>query len=142
MLSPGITWGWPAITPGEAEEAARAYQRALQYDRDLTEAHYNLGCLWLEQNKLEGARLELMACTLRRASWVEGQSQTGRRPIAVARPERRGKEFQRGLAAESAERGGPERAGAGSGAARAPRRCGGLFCQRPQGPAAVWSRPC
>jgi Flp pilus assembly protein TadD len=75
-----IAWDYLGLAchyTGQAEEAERAYQRALQYDRDLTEAHYNLGCLWLEQNKLEGARLELMACTLRRANWVEGQLKLG-----------------------------------------------------------------
>jgi len=75
-----IAWDYLGLAchyTGQAEEAERAYERALQYDRDLTEAHYNLGCLWLEQNKLEGARLELMACTLRRANWVEGQLKLG-----------------------------------------------------------------
>ena len=40
-------------------EAEKAYQRALALNHDLTEAHYNLGCLWLEQNKPEAARTEL-----------------------------------------------------------------------------------
>jgi len=75
-----IAWDYLGLAchyAGEAEEAVKAYQRALQYDRDLTEAHYNLGCLWLEQNQLEGARLELMKCTLRRPNWVEGQLKLG-----------------------------------------------------------------
>src|SRR5258708_5210304 len=38
---------------GQTIEAEKAYHRALLYDPDLSEAHYNLGCLWLEQNKLE-----------------------------------------------------------------------------------------
>jgi len=33
--------------------------------------------LWLEQNKLEGARLELLACTLRLPNWVEAQLKLG-----------------------------------------------------------------
>ena len=75
-----IAWDYLGLAchyTGQGEEAERAYQRALQCDRDLTEAHYNLGCLWLEQNKLEGARLELIACTLRRANWTEGQLKLG-----------------------------------------------------------------
>jgi tetratricopeptide (TPR) repeat protein len=76
-----IAWDYLGLAchyTGQAEEAERAYQRALQYDRDLTEAHYNLGCLWLEQNKLEGAKSELMKCTLlRRANWFEGQLKLG-----------------------------------------------------------------
>jgi tetratricopeptide (TPR) repeat protein len=75
-----IAWDYLGLAchyTGQTAEAERAYQRALQYDRDLTEAHYNLGCLWLEQNKLEGAKRELMACTLRRDNWVEGQLKLG-----------------------------------------------------------------
>ncbi len=62
---------------GEAAEAEKAYQRALALDHDLTEAHYNLGCLWLAQNKPDSARTELMAFTLRRANSAEGLLQLG-----------------------------------------------------------------
>jgi tetratricopeptide (TPR) repeat protein len=65
---------------GQAAEAERAYQRALGLDRDLTEAHYNLGCLWLEQKrpeKLEGAKMELTAFILRRGNSVEGLLKLG-----------------------------------------------------------------
>jgi Flp pilus assembly protein TadD len=75
-----IAWDYLGLAchyTGRAEEAERAYRRAFQCDRDLTEAHYNLGCLWLEQNKLEGAKLELMACTGLRANWVEGLVKLG-----------------------------------------------------------------
>jgi tetratricopeptide (TPR) repeat protein len=57
---------------GQAVEAEKAYQRALALNHDLTEAHYNLGCLWLEQNKPEAARTEFIAFTLRRGNAVEG----------------------------------------------------------------------
>src|ERR1051325_6152603 len=36
---------------GEPVEAEKAYQRALLIDHDLTEAHFNLGCLYLEQSR-------------------------------------------------------------------------------------------
>ena len=62
---------------GQYEEAAAAYQRALDLDRDLTEAHYNLGCLWLEQNKPDEAVSEFTAYTLRRGSTPEGWLQLG-----------------------------------------------------------------
>src|SRR6266850_1408276 len=62
---------------GETAEAEKAYQRALALDHDLTEAHYNLGCLWLAQNKPDAARTELMAFTLRRANSAEGLLQLG-----------------------------------------------------------------
>ncbi len=57
---------------GQAADAQKAYQRALALNRDLTEAHYNLGCLWLGQSKLDSAKTELTAYTLRRANSLEG----------------------------------------------------------------------
>jgi tetratricopeptide (TPR) repeat protein len=62
---------------GQAEDAAKAYQRALELDRDLTEAHYNLGCLWLDQNKPEDAVNEFTAYTLRRPDAPEGWLKLG-----------------------------------------------------------------
>src|SRR5882724_4470474 len=50
---------------GQPDDAAAAYKRALTLDRDLTEAHYNLGCLWLEQNKFDSAKTEFTAYMLR-----------------------------------------------------------------------------
>lgn len=46
-------------------EAANAYQRALELDRDYSEARLNLGTLWLEQNRPEDAKTEFTAYTLR-----------------------------------------------------------------------------
>src|SRR5271154_632620 len=65
---------------GQPVDAAAAYQRALVLDRDLVEAHYNLGCLWLEQNKPDAAKTEFTAYTLRRnnepAGWLKlGEAQ-------------------------------------------------------------------
>jgi tetratricopeptide (TPR) repeat protein len=57
---------------GKGDEAVRAYQRALSLNHDLSEAHFNLGCLWLEQNKLDAARTEFTTFTLRRGNSVEG----------------------------------------------------------------------
>ncbi|MGD0259426.1 MAG: tetratricopeptide repeat protein [Verrucomicrobiota bacterium] len=57
---------------GEMAEAERAYQRALALNHDLGEVRFNLGCLWLAQNKLEPAKAEFTACTLRRPNAVEG----------------------------------------------------------------------
>ncbi len=60
---------------GESEDAATAYQTALKLDRDLVEAHFNLGSLALEQNKPDAARTEFTAYTLRRpndtAGWLK-----------------------------------------------------------------------
>jgi tetratricopeptide (TPR) repeat protein len=62
---------------GQPAEAAAAYQRALAHDRDLMEAHYNLGCLWLEQNKPDAAASEFVAYTLRRSKAPEGWLKLG-----------------------------------------------------------------
>lgn len=60
---------------GQPDDAANAYKQALEYNRDLMEAHFNLGCLWLEQNKPADAKTEFSACTLRRpnepAAWLK-----------------------------------------------------------------------
>ena len=62
---------------GQPTNAAAAYQCALARDRDLMEAHYNLGCLWLEQNKPDSAEGEFTAYTLRRPKAPEGWLKLG-----------------------------------------------------------------
>ena len=62
---------------GHPADAALAYQRALTLDRDLVAAHYNLGCLWLEQNKPDVARTEFTAYVLRRSKEPEGWTKLG-----------------------------------------------------------------
>jgi len=57
---------------GNSVDAEKAYQQALLLDHDLSEAHYNLGCLYLEQNRTNAARNELTAFSLRRGSSAEG----------------------------------------------------------------------
>ncbi len=62
---------------GQPADAALAYQNALKFDRDLVEAHYNLGCLRLEQNQPDAARAEFTAYTLRRNNTPEGWLKLG-----------------------------------------------------------------
>ena len=62
---------------GQASNAIPAYQQALRLDHDLTEAHFNLGCLWLEENKLDQAKIEFNAVTLRRANYIDGWLKLG-----------------------------------------------------------------
>src|SRR6516164_384140 len=63
---------------GQSGEAERAYLRALSLNHDLTEVHYNLGCLWLLQsNRLEQARSELTTYTLRNPNAAEGWVKLG-----------------------------------------------------------------
>jgi len=72
----GLSWHYA----GRVEQAEQAYKRALALNRDLTEAHYNLACLWLAQNKpekTEAAKTELLAYTLRRGNSAEGLLKLG-----------------------------------------------------------------
>jgi lipoprotein NlpI len=62
---------------GQFTDAAGAYQKALELDRDLVEAHYNLGCLWMEENKFADAKTEFTAYTLRRSNTPEGWLKLG-----------------------------------------------------------------
>jgi len=48
---------------GQPAEAVKAYRQALDLNRDLLEAHFNLGCLWLEQNKPGEAKAEFTTLT-------------------------------------------------------------------------------
>src|SRR5258708_8798527 len=58
-------------------DAEKAYERAIKLDNDLSEARYNLGCLFLSQGKLDAARQELTAFTLRRCNYAAGLLQFG-----------------------------------------------------------------
>jgi tetratricopeptide (TPR) repeat protein len=75
---------------GQPAEAERAYLRALALDHDLTEVHYNLGCLLLSQsNKLDQAKAELTTYTLRRPNssqgWLKlGETQLRSRELTAA----------------------------------------------------------
>ncbi|HWH71898.1 MAG TPA: tetratricopeptide repeat protein [Candidatus Sulfotelmatobacter sp.] len=71
----GLAWNYLGLAchyGGQPVEAEKAYQKALAMDHDLVEVHYNLGCLWLDQSKLEGAKTELTTFTLRQDKSVEG----------------------------------------------------------------------
>jgi Flp pilus assembly protein TadD len=62
---------------GEWTNAAHAYSQALRFDRDLLDARFNLGCLWVEQERWEQARSEFTAYTLGRPNDVEGWLKLG-----------------------------------------------------------------
>lgn len=57
---------------GQAVDAANAYNRALELDRELLEARLNLGMLYLEQNQAEPAKAQFTAYTLRRPNDPNG----------------------------------------------------------------------
>lgn len=62
---------------GQPADAANAYLRALNLDRDLLEARLNLGILHLEQNQPDAAKTELTAYTLRRPNDPNGWLKLG-----------------------------------------------------------------
>jgi len=62
---------------GQPADAAAAYGRALTLNRDMMEAHYNLGCLWLEQNKPDAAKAEFTTYTMRRPNQLDGWLKLG-----------------------------------------------------------------
>ena len=73
-----VAWNYYGVAlqrAGQPDEAAAAYSTALRLNRDLMEARFNLGMLWLEQAKPDAAKAEFMAYTLRRpndaAGWLK-----------------------------------------------------------------------
>src|SRR5258708_6597202 len=62
---------------GQPANAVEAYQKALRWDHDLVIAHYNLGCLLLEQNKAESAPTELTASGLHHGHSLDGWLKLG-----------------------------------------------------------------
>jgi Flp pilus assembly protein TadD len=62
---------------GQPAEAEKAYSRALTLDRDLTEAHYNLGCLMFDRGNYDGAKSHLTAYTMRRGGSADALTKLG-----------------------------------------------------------------
>jgi Flp pilus assembly protein TadD len=62
---------------GQFAEAEKTYRRALLINHDLSEAHYNLGCLYLDQKKNDVAKTEFIAYTLRRANSLDALLKLG-----------------------------------------------------------------
>jgi tetratricopeptide (TPR) repeat protein len=75
---------------GQPNDAADAYKKAMALDQNLVEVHYNLGCLWLEQNRPDLAKAELTAYTMHRGekspdAWIKlGEAQLALRDVAGA----------------------------------------------------------
>src|SRR5258705_521285 len=68
---------------GQIDEAEKTYRRALLINHDLSEAHYNLGCLYLEQKKNDAAKTEFIAYTLRRANSLDALLKLGTAQLRV-----------------------------------------------------------
>lgn len=80
LSSNANAWNYLGIAyhqSGQLNEAAEAYKKALAFDQNLVETHYNLGCLFLQQNRPDLAKSELTAYTLHRDKSVEGFTKLG-----------------------------------------------------------------
>ena len=80
LVTNAAAWNYYGVAlqrAGQPADAAAAYQSALKYDRDLVEAHFNLGTLWLEQNRPDVAKTEFSAYTLRRNNDPSGWLRLG-----------------------------------------------------------------
>lgn len=62
---------------GQLTDAERSYQHALALDRDLMEARFNLGCLYLDANRLQEAKEQFTAYNLRKGPTLEGLLKLG-----------------------------------------------------------------
>lgn len=91
MPTNAAAWNYLGVAyhrAGSWTNAVEAYSRALRFNRELLEVRFNLGCLWLEQNKLDDAKAEFTAYTLRRPNagdgWVKlGTTQLRARDVAA-----------------------------------------------------------
>ncbi|HEV2318505.1 MAG TPA: tetratricopeptide repeat protein [Verrucomicrobiae bacterium] len=86
MATNAEAWNYLGVAEqhtGQLEDAAKAYQRALELDRDLTEAHYNLGCLWMQEDQPEKAANEFTAFTLQKVNEPEGWLKLGLAQLGV-----------------------------------------------------------
>ena len=78
-----LAWNYLGLAyhhAGESVNAQGAYQRAIKLNHELVVVHYDLGCLYLEQNKPnlnESARDELMAFTLHQGNSLDGRVKIG-----------------------------------------------------------------
>ena len=82
-----VAWNYLGLAyhrAGQGTNAAAAYSRALILNRELLEARFNLGCLRLEQDKLDAAKSEFTAYTLRRGNAPEGWLKLGLAQLRAA----------------------------------------------------------
>jgi len=77
--------------------ALAAYKKALALDHKLAAAHYNLGCLYLEQNDPASATEELTSYTLLQSSSVDGWIKLGNAQLRAHRVDAAEKAFKSAL---------------------------------------------
>jgi tetratricopeptide (TPR) repeat protein len=81
----------------QADPAARAYRQALMLDHNLAAARYNLGCLLLEQNDLQGATDQLTSYTLLVPNSADGWLKLGLGQLRARKPDLAEKSFKTAL---------------------------------------------
>ena len=92
MVTNADAWNYLGVACQSANQpaaAVTAYQRALLLNHDLTEAHYNLGCLWLEQGRWDFAKSEFTVVTLTRPNYVDGWLKLGSAQLHAAKTDPR-----------------------------------------------------
>jgi tetratricopeptide (TPR) repeat protein len=93
LATNALAWNYLGLAyhqAGMANEAAGAYGKALALNQNLVEVHYDLGCLWLEQNQPGPAKEQFIAYTLHRGDkspegWIKlGEAQMRLHDLAGA----------------------------------------------------------
>jgi Flp pilus assembly protein TadD len=88
-----LAWNYLGLAyhqAGQLNDAAEAYRKALALDQNIVEVHYNLGCLYLEQNRPDLAKSDFTAYTLHRGDkspegWIKlGEAQMRLHDLAGA----------------------------------------------------------
>lgn len=80
MPTNAAAWNYLGVAyhrAGLSTNAVEAYSRALRFNRELIEVRFNVGCVWLELEKFDAAKVEFTAYTLRRPNEVEGWLKLG-----------------------------------------------------------------
>jgi len=95
-----VAWNYLGLAyqhAGAVTDAELAYQKALKLDHDLIEVRFNLGCLWLGENKLEAAKGEFTAYTMHRPNAAEGFLKLGTTQLRAREPGAAEKSFNEAL---------------------------------------------
>jgi len=95
-----LAWNYLGVAyqcAGADTEADRAYQRAWALNHDFSEVRFNLGCLWLGQNRLDAARAEFTVYTALRPNAPEGFLKLGMTQLRSREPGAAEKSFNEAL---------------------------------------------
>src|SRR6266480_2922118 len=79
------------------EDAVKAYRQALALDRNLAAAHYNLGCLHLEENNVPAALAELTSYTGLQPNASDGWTKLGTAQLRARQTDAAEKSFRQAI---------------------------------------------